>query len=66
MNSPRPLNKSEKLSIFAHGLELQVLKLDQSIGDIQENTAADKRREKRIIKFEASMEAIEQSVASAH
>lgn len=56
--------QSEKLSTLEHGLELKALKLEQSIGDIQENTSADKLREKRIIKLEASLVALEQRKVS--
>lgn len=56
--------QSEKLSDLEHGLELKALKLEQSIGDIQANTTADKLREKRIIKLEAAIEALEQRKVS--
>jgi len=56
--------QSKKLSILEHELELKALKLEQSIGDIQENTSADKLREKRIIKLEAATVALEQRKVS--
>jgi hypothetical protein len=52
--------QSKKISILEQGLELKALKLDQSIGYIQENTSADKLREKRIVKLEADLETLAQ------
>jgi chromosome segregation ATPase len=53
-------NQSKKLFTLEHGLELKALKLEKSIGDIQENTSADKLREKRIFKLEAELETLAQ------
>lgn len=52
--------QSKKLESLEMGLEEKALKLEQTIGDIQENTTADKSREKRIFKLEAELKELSQ------